>query len=121
MESAGWTIDMTHIGGSPGSERFAPGCEGVPFWGYSFDRPIGKLSTVFLGHGEATIDFGSCYLQGRTKVHLNGELIGTATANQKSVVKTFSYKPGDTLRLEEVDVGIMALNSLEISCANDGK
>ena len=121
MELAGWTINMTHIGGSPGSEKYAPDCKGVRFWGYSFVNPIGKMSTVFLGHEKAKIDFGSCYWQGMTKVHLNGELIGTANANQKSVVKTFSYKPGDILMLEEVDVGIIALNSLEISCANVGK
>ena len=58
---------------------------------------------------------------GVTNAYLNSDLIGKATNQQKSVISTFQYKPGDTLSLEEVDVGIIAINSLQIMCGDIGK
>ena len=121
MEAGGWVIDVSHVGGAPGTEQYVGACEGSPFWGYSHDSAVGKVSTVFQGHGEGKIDFGNCYYKGVTNVHLNSVLIGKANPNQKSVVKTFHYKPGDVLRLEEVNAGIIAINSLQIMCGDIGK
>lgn len=76
MEEGGWIIDVTHVKGAPETESFAAGCMSSPFWAYSYCGAIGKVRTVFQGHGEGKIDFGNCFHHGTTNVFLSGALIG---------------------------------------------
>ena len=118
MEASGWLVD-----GAPDQDNmFAAGCGGYEtFWGYLYGYAIGKVSAIFKGSGNAVIDFGSCFSNGVTKVYLNGNEIGSASANQQSVVANFTYKAGDNLTVTEEQVGIMKINSLHLEgCERKG-
>ena len=111
MRSAGWILDV-----DPDQTRYISYCGSSTFWGYKYGYPIGRISATFRGYGHGSISFGNCWTKGNTNVYLNNQLIGTAAANQKMAAAKFWYRPGDTLKLEEHNAGIILVNSLELFC-----
>ena len=111
MQAAGWVLNVLNDCGS-----YANFCAGIPFSGYTCNQAVGSVSTTFKGAGVARLNFGNCFNNGITNVYLNNRPIGSALANQKSTTVKFNYKPGDRLRLEEVNMGIVAINSFQVVC-----
>ena len=139
MKAAGWNIHAKSCsksevaaesppypsGGYGVCVTFASICKEVTYYAFIYDRGSsnrgdGKLSTTFQGSGRATLDFGNCYYNGEVVVHLNNVQIGSALPLQKSIVVEFDYKPGDTLAIQEINYGIIAINSLKL-CGGMGK
>lgn len=133
MKAAGWNIHAKSCsksevaaesppypsGGYGICNTFASICKEVTYYAFIYgNRGDGKLSTTFQGSGNAKLDFGNCLNNGEVVVHLNNVQIGTALPLQKSIVIEFDYKPGDTLAIQEIKYGIIAINSLEL-CGND--
>ena len=111
--AAGWNLDLKN---DPiATSRYRKFCGTDTFWGYKHGQPVGKMSYVFKGHGGATLKFGNCWRRGVTKVYLNDKLIGSAKSKRQDEIN-LTYKPGDTLRLKEVNEGIIIIYSLMISC-----
>ena len=111
--AAGWNLDLKNDPIATSSYR--KHCGTHTFWGYKYGKKVGTMSYVFKGHGGATLKFGNCYTRGETKVYLNDKFIRSAKSKTKNQI-SFTYKPGDTLRLKEVNTGIIIIYSLMISC-----
>ena len=58
---------------------------------------------------------GNCYQKGQVIVYLNNQEISRATAYESKKEVTFNYSKGDTLLIKEVNIGIIKLNSLDLS------
>ena len=121
MESYGWTIHTKNDDCARRNKLYAQCCNTITFWGYNKGNSVGYISTTFKGSATATLDFGNCWIRGFTRVFINDKKIGRADPNIKSKVITFNYKPGDILRIEEIGGAIIKINSLQLSCASDGK
>ena len=114
MSLAGWNLNgvRTTIEERGKGTRI---CGLDTFWGYNYGNDVGKISYIFKGDGKATLDFGNCHTKGTTKVYLNKDRIGSATRIENKQIN-FTYTPGDTLRIEEVNMGIFIIRALKISC-----
>ena len=98
-------------------------CGNSTFWGYKYGNSSGRILAPFKGFGEATLDFGSCGDTGITAVYhkrpaQNYERIGVAEGAKRELSKvvTFLYEPGDILKIEEEQTGIMKINSFKLAC-----
>ena len=113
MVDAGWNLDV-----DPDTKTYGSVCGSSTFWGYRYGNPIGKVQASFHGSGTAKLIFGQCYTspQAVTNVYLNDVKIKNAATDDGEVTVTFDYKPGDTLRLEEVNTGIIKISSLVLTC-----
>ena len=114
MRLAGWNLNDVHTT-TTASSKASRTCGVDTFWGYTYGKPVGKISYIFKGDGKATLDFGNCHTKGTTKVYLNKNRIGSATRIENKQIN-FTYTPGDTLRIEEVNMGIFIIRALKISC-----
>ena len=117
MERKGWQFeqDMTHM-----YSGFQENCGTETWYGYQYSAKTGSINATFLGSGTATLDYGSCTpYDGKTNVYLNEEILGTADQNSPSKRLTFDFSPGDVLKIEEVNIGIIKLNSLQLNCKGD--
>ena len=114
MIDAGWNLDVDQE-----SKKFVSHCGSSTFWGYRHGRSIGTVQASFRGSGTAILTFGQCYGFSRpavTNVYLNGNQIRSATKKDGEVTVSFEYNPGDTLKLEEVNTGIIKISSLLLTC-----
>ena len=114
MRLAGWNlngVDTTTTASSKASRT----CGVDTFWGYNYGKSVGKISYIFKGNGNATLNFGNCHKKGTTKVYLNKDRIGSASRIENKQIN-FTYTPGDTLRIKEVGQGIFIIHALKISC-----
>ena len=117
MKKNGWVFDVTNSN----EERYRRECGKHQTWyGYSYGSAIGSVHVAFLGSGNATLNFGNCYRQGKVSVLLNGEEISQALANTPEKTITFRYTHRNILTLKELNTAIIKLNSLDFSC-EDGK
>ena len=96
------------------------------WYGWTSSHPIGSISTIFNGIGRAQLDFGNCWTGGAVNATLNGTVIASAPANTTSMTVEFDFDVGFILIItEEVDIGIIQFNSLNIIQCNgendDGK
>ena len=114
METNGWEIDMDKS--SHATERYSETCNHRTFYGYKLNHRVGKVSATFKGFGNATLNFGNCYKAGYVAVSLNGHEIAKALANINKKEVQFEYSKGDILLIEEVNIAIVKLNSLTLSC-----
>ena len=128
MEANGWVVDVDHwnhgvINGFNGWEiawnhqDYVNNCGNESFWGYKHKYSIGRVSAVFQGSGAGELIYGNCWPYGVTKVYLNDDEIGQANPKQFKLVTNFNYKAGDILKLEELDFGVIKINSLKLTCA----
>ena len=108
-KDGGWKIDAPDQNKGYGQECLKTNT----FWGYKHKSEVGSVETTFQGSGKATLNFGNCYEGGTTKVFLNEREIGKAGRYEYPEV-SFNFKKGDTLKLIEVDSGIIKINSLDI-------
>ena len=118
MKEGGWIVDeaMEH------DKSFSANCGGHgTFWGYKKGWAAGFVEATFKGSGRGTLDFGSCYKGGITKVYLNGRPIAHARGNHQSAIVSFKYKRGDVLKVKEEQTGIMKINSFKLDdCETEG-
>ena len=113
MIDAGWNLDI-----DKDEKNYVSDCGSSTFWGYRLSKRTGIVQASFRGSGTAKLNFGQCYgrSSGVTIVYLNGALIKTATKREGEVTVEFDYNPGDTLKLEEVNSGIIKISSLLLKC-----
>ena len=112
MISNGWAICTDNINATV----YQSSCEPpMTFWGYNYGQSYGGCVARFMGSGKAILDFGNCWKSGTTQVFLNNSTLKTATSLENSSIVTFNYSKGDMLRLEEINTGIVKINSLKLS------
>ena len=118
MKEGGWIVDeaMEH------DNSYSANCGGRgTFWGYKKGWGAGFVEATFKGSGRGTLDFGSCYKRGITKVYLNGRQIASAARNHQSATISFDYKRGDVLKIQEEETGIRKINSFKLEgCEKKG-
>ena len=114
MEAKGWMFDIT----ADMKSAYAKACGTDTWYGFTGGWDTGTISATFSGSGTATLDYGNCLRSGEVKVHLNGEIISTASKSTPSKQIIFGYSPGDVLSLEE-DYAIIKVNSLKLSCQGE--
>ena len=110
MKRNGWKLDVTHSM----TKAYSRKCGMESWFGYDRGRAVGSVETTFQGTGKATLNFGNCYRTGRVIVYLNDKEISRANRNTPRKEVEFEYSKGDVLLIEEVRVGIIKLNSLEL-------
>ena len=110
MEKNGWKLNIRHSMDSAYSEK----CGMDTWFGYNYGEKVGSVQTTFKGTGKATLNFGNCYRSGWVKVYLNGKEISRANGNTPRKEVEFRYSKDDILRIKEVNVAIIKLNSLEL-------
>ena len=116
MKQAGWNIDVGTFGAAR-DRPYGTCMNYIPtFFGYKHGRELGRISAEFKGTGSAILNFGNCWKYGVTKAYLNNIMISSAAKGQNSIVVSFDYKPKDTLKLEEVESGVIKINALQLSC-----
>ena len=96
------------------TSAYSPQCGMDTWFGYNYGRLVGSVQTTFQGTGKAVLNFGNCYQSGRVIVYLNGKEISRAHGKTPRKEVEFQYSKGDLLRIEEVHVAIIKLNSLEL-------
>ena len=120
MLQHGWQFDFTHDGSiiSDNYKYVGTRCGSQAKWyGWSSHSHVGTLSATLQGTGQITLDFGNCWDAGKVKVYLDANLIATASAGRKSVVKTFSFTPGSVLKFKDEDGNaVISLNSISFKC-----
>ena len=94
-------------------------CEQRNFMGHQNGGFISRVSTVFIGTGNAEISFGNCNDKGETRMFLNNVEIGKAGPQSESNPGTFSYKGRDTLYIEGKEGGIISIDSIKIKCKGE--
>ena len=118
MKEGGWIVDeaMEH------DNSYSANCGGHgTFWGYKKGWGAGFVEATFKGSGRGTLDFGSCFKGGITKVYLNDRPIANARGNHQSATISFEYKRGDVLKIKEEQTGIMKINSFKLEdCEKEG-
>ena len=114
-----WTIDCNH-GVWLKSDRVdwgnPNGC--INWYGWSYKGQInvdGSVSTTFSGIGRAELDFGTCFYKGTVYAYLDGNEIASASKETPNVKVEFDFNNESILKIIEVDVGIIQLNSLIIN------
>ena len=118
-----WAIDCNH-GVWLKSDRvdYAPyGCINWYGWGHEAQTNVdfdGSVSTTFSGMGRAELDFGNCYKYGTVYAYLDGNEIASASKETPNVTVEFDFNNESILKITEVDVGIIQLNSLIINQCN---
>ena len=109
MIKNGWNINVK----TTNDPKYFNKCGGTNTWfGYTYGKTVGSISTTFSGYGKAVLFYGNC-IGGQVKVYLNGNEINRAH-RQPSKEFTFNYSKGDTLSIKEFRASIIKLNSLEI-------
>ena len=108
MERNGWKLNIKYSMTSAYSRQ----CGMDTWFGYNYGRSVGSVQTTFQGTGKAVLNFGNCYQSGRVIVYLNGKEISRAHGNTLRKEVEFQYSKGDLLRIEEVHVAIIKINSL---------
>ena len=120
MIKSGWEFDFTHDGSliTDNYKHVGQQCGPRAKWyGWSSHSHVGSLSATLIGNGDVTLDFGNCWDDGTVKVYLDANLMATASAGRKSVVKTFSFTPGSVLKIKDEDGNaVVMLNSINIKC-----
>ena len=118
MKEGGWIVDeaMEH------DNRYSANCGGHgTFWGYKKGWAAGFVEATLKGSEGGTLDFGSCYKGGITKVYLNHRTIAHARGNHQSATISFEFKRGDVLKIKEEQTGIMKINSFKLEdCEKEG-
>ena len=125
MKDGGWIVNVE---ANPKQIYATNGyCGNETFWGYKYGAAIGYVKATFKGSGTGTLDYGSCYTKGKTRVYLNNHPIaevdtgGHFSVGGKSEVISFNYKKGDVLKITEEEVGIIKINSLKLeACKEEG-
>ena len=116
MENNGWVFDGKKAAdgkeGSCGTASWHGDC-GAGSW-YCSGSKIGSISMKFKYSGNATLDFGNCYRNGKVVVRLNGDTTGEVEANVKSKTINFEFGKGDELKISEEGTGIIKLNSFKV-------
>ena len=111
MRSNGWVIDASYSMDS----KYRARCGGKTWYGYNYGKYVGSVQAKFKGSGTAKLSYGNCYPQGQVIVYLNGVEINRAAASNSIQEVTFNYEKDDTLVIKELNIGIVKLNSLELS------
>ena len=111
MEENGWSFSLT----DSEPEKHSSKCGKGTWYGMSSGSEIGKVNTVFVGRGSATLVYGNCWTGYTVKVWLNNKKVSVADKNKLKKKVTFQFTKGDKLQIEE-DGGIIKLHSLTISC-----
>ena len=112
MKKNGWVFDVTHSNDT----RYAKQCGTASWFGYSYGSPIGSVTALLIGSGNATLSYGNCYGGGRVSVYLNGNEISHAFGNTPTKEIAFEYTNRDVLTIMEMYIGIIKLNYLHLSC-----
>ena len=97
------------------------GCINWYGWGYYHQTSVdfdGSISTTFSGNGRAELDFGNCFYKGTVYVYLDGNEIASASKETPNVKVEFYFNDESILKITEVDIGIIQLNSLHIIQCN---
>ena len=127
MMRNGWEMDVDRWWKGRGSgvedKIHVKRCGYLTFWGYKYGNSSGRIVAPFKGSGVATLDFGSCGDTGITAVYhkrpeQNYQRIGVAKGAKRELSKvvTFLYEPGDILKIEEEQTGILKINSIKLRC-----
>ena len=111
MRSNGWRINASYSMDS----KYRARCGGKTWYGYNYGMLVGSAEVTFQGSGTAKLSYGNCYPQGQVIVYLNGVEISRAAASSSMKDVTFNYEKYDTLVIKELNIGIIKLNSLELS------
>ena len=118
MSGNGWAFENKNAGLEARYGTYQEECKESTFYDYGLDG----VSAVLHGSGSATLKFGNCFLTGIVEVLLyghndltNATKISVAHASEKSKQVTFDFQEGNVLSLT-TNQGIVALNSLDISC-----
>ena len=115
-----WTVDCDL--GVWNSDTYSNRCSN--WYGYGSGNngvDIGSISSTFSGSGRAKLDFGNCFfLEGTVYAYLDGNEIASASKETPSVTVEFDFNVGSILMITEA-IGIIQLNSLDITQCNDGK
>ena len=120
MKQNGWQFDFTFNAGDWNAVGTKCG-EQAKWYGWSQEEQVGTLSVTLEGTGQVTIDFGNCWDAGTVQLYMNDDVISTAPAGSKSVVKTISFAPDSILKLRDEGVNsVISLNSVTFQC-DDGK
>ena len=112
MEESGWKMDVSHSNNAPYTRQ----CGNDTWFGYRYGYPIGVVKLEMLESGNATLNFGYCYPRGQVIVYLNDVEIAAANANTPKQEIAFKYSKEDSLKIKEVGMAIIKLNSFNISC-----
>ena len=118
MGQNGWAFENKVAGLQTRYGPYQEECKESTFYEYG----LGSVTAVFHGSRSATLGFGNCFLTGMVEVLLydhnnvtNATKISVAQASEKSKHVTFDFQGGSMLSIT-TNKGIMALNSLDISC-----
>ena len=76
---------------------------------------VGSAEATFQGSGTAKLSYGNCYYRGQVIVYLNGVELSRTAASSSMKEVSFKYEKDDTLVIKEINVGVIKLNSLELS------
>ena len=118
-----WTIDCNRgvwVENARASIASA-GCINWYGWGYYVQNQVhfdGSISTTFSGNGRAELDFGNCFETGTVYAYLDGNEIASASKETPNVKVEFGFNDESILKITEVDVGVIQLNSLIINQCN---
>ena len=124
MELKGWKFDISFDKPSNcGADCDLSKCGDKTWYGYK-QPGTGGVWATFSGTGRAKLDFGNCHPQsGKAKAYLVHAdvptLLGTAEKNTPAKQIMFDFSPGDILLIQEVDEGVIKLNSLTINCKGE--
>ena len=127
MEENGWTFE--NIGTTIESRFRNPevkcGKDSVYGWKTPGSQKDASIATFFgILPGTATLDFGNCHAGGTVHVFISdgsnrtSTKIATANGHEKSKRIKFNYGKGTILNIT-TDVGIIKINSFEISCSGN--
>ena len=113
-----WTVDCDR--GVWNSDTYSNIC--INWYGYGSGNngvDIGSISSTFSGSGRAKLDFGNCFfLEGTVYAYLDGNEIASASKETPNVKVEFGFNDESILKITEVDVGVIQLNSLIINQCN---
>ena len=111
MKLNGWRINAKYSMNS----KYRSRCGDKTWYGYNYGFSVGSAQASFEGTGAAKLSYRNCYQKGQVIVYLNNQEISRATAYESKKEVTFNYSKGDTLLIKEVNIGIIKLNSLDLS------
>ena len=118
-----WKVDCLHgvwninpfTGWTDGNQdmSFTDVTKCTNWYGWTYNAPVGSISTSLVGKGLARLYFGNCWNTGVVKVLLDGAEIGSAGPQEPNKMITFYYHGGSTLEIKEVDTAVIQFNKLE--------
>ena len=112
LRSNGWVITCTSE-----NKQVDAQCGTDTWYGWIHNEPIGYISAVLQGTGKANLSFGSCAGAGFARALLNGNVIEqTARGQHERKDVTFDYSPGDLLKVEEIEIGVIKMYSISFDC-----